>query len=101
MDTSTNTKRPHNHCADSRVISWRPSLRRRTMSKPLRLSLIATSLLCTTLPALGQQEFPEGKGKELVVTLCNTCHPVAARIGSGYTAKGWDTVMHMMLNQGA
>lgn len=57
-------------------------------------------LMCSALPAWGQGS-SEGKGKALVDGACNTCHPLSARVGSGYTAKGWQTVMRMMTNQGA
>ena len=68
------------------------------MYKKLRLPLMATALLCSALPAWGQDA---PKGKAMVEGLCNTCHPLSARVGSGYTAKGWHTVMRMMMNQGA
>jgi hypothetical protein len=63
------------------------------------LSLIAATLLSLALPAQGQ-ELPEGKGKDLVAAHCNSCHPFYARLGAGYTAKGWSTVMRMMANHG-
>jgi hypothetical protein len=63
------------------------------------LSRIAAALLGFALPA-GGQELPEGKGKNLVAAHCNSCHPFYARLGAGYTAKGWRTVMRMMANHG-
>jgi virginiamycin B lyase len=62
------------------------------------LSLIAVVVLSSVLPARSQ-ELPEGKGKEMVAAQCTTCHQF--RAGSGYTAKGWNTVMRMMTNHGA
>jgi virginiamycin B lyase len=44
------------------------------------------------------QELPPGKARELVRAQCTTCH--AFRVGSGYTAEGWNTVMRMMDNFG-
>ena len=70
------------------------------MATNLRLPLLAGALLCSALPAWSQQGNPEDKGKELAQALCNSCHPLTARTGSGYDAKGWDTVMHMMINHG-
>jgi virginiamycin B lyase len=64
-----------------------------------RPGIIVGALLVSTLPALSQ-ELPEGKGKEAVAATCNNCHPLLARVGSGYTAEGWNTVMRMMVNQG-
>ena len=63
------------------------------------LLLMTAVLLCSTLPAWSQ-ELPEGKGKDIVAAKCNSCHPFFARLGAGYTAKGWLTVMQMMANHG-
>ena len=65
-----------------------------------RLSLVPiAAALCLALPSWGD-ELPEGKGKELVAASCNSCHALSARVGAGYTPKGWHTVMRMMLNHG-
>src|SRR2546426_10592391 len=69
------------------------------MSLLALLSLAVTVLLYGALPARGQ-ELPEGKGKEIVAASCNSCHPFQARLGAGYTAEGWRTVMRMMSNHG-
>ncbi|MBR0751832.1 hypothetical protein JQ604_06525 [Bradyrhizobium jicamae] len=61
---------------------------------------LAAALLCSALPATGQQ-LPDGPGKELAQANCNICHALLSRVGSGYTADGWKTVLRMMLNQGA
>src|SRR5690348_15679981 len=63
-----------------------------------RIALIpAAALVGLIVPALAQQPFPDGPGKDLVTTTCNTCHP-ADRVRAGYTPEGWDTVIHMMQN---
>ena len=67
------------------------------MSGKSLLPLTAVALLCAALPAWGAK--PDGKA--LVDATCNSCHPLTARTGSGYTSKGWHTVMRMMVNQGA
>jgi virginiamycin B lyase len=69
------------------------------MREKSRLSLIAAVLLSSGLAARGE-DLPDGKGKELVAATCTGCHTFASRVGAGYTAKGWHTVMRMMLNQG-
>src|SRR5207245_4242729 len=69
------------------------------MSRHAALSLIVAALVCAAQPASGQ-ELPDGKGKELVAAQCNSCHPFHARLGAGYTATGWRTVMRMMINHG-
>src|SRR6185437_2907963 len=70
-------------------------------------SIPALALVGLALPALAQapapvnpKDYPDGPGKEIVTTTCNTCHP-AARVKAGYTPEGWDTVAHMMQNFGA
>ena len=60
---------------------------------------MAAAVLCSPLLAWSQQ-LPEGKGKEIVQGMCNSCHPFFARVGGGYTAEGWHTVLRMMTNQG-
>lgn len=69
------------------------------MASSLRY-LLAAALWGSMIPA-SAQDLPEGPGKDLVAGMCNTCHPLAARIGSGYTVEGWKTVLRMMVNQGA
>src|SRR6266581_2586550 len=62
-------------------------------------SLIFAALASVALPAWGQ-ELPEGKGKEMVAAQCSSCHTFYSRVGAGYTAEGWVTVMRMMANHG-
>ena len=71
------------------------------------LMIPALALLCVALPAHAQapapvdpKDFPDGPGKEIVTTTCNTCHS-ATRVRAGYTPEGWDTIQHMMTNFGA
>ena len=59
--------------------------------------MFAAALACLVAPACAQQAFPDGPGKDIVTTTCNTCHP-ADRVRAGYTPAGWDMVMHMMQN---
>jgi virginiamycin B lyase len=69
-------------------------------NKKIHSPWVATALICAAFPALGQSS-PDDKAKQTIEATCNTCHPLSARIGNGYDAKGWHTVMRMMLNQGA
>jgi virginiamycin B lyase len=62
------------------------------------LSLVACSLWLA-LPAWSQDS--ADRGKALVDAQCNACHPLSARVGTGYSPEGWDTVLQMMLNHGA
>jgi virginiamycin B lyase len=64
-----------------------------------RLCVTTVLALAVAIPAFAQQ-LPEGKGKDIVAATCNSCHPLQARVGGGYTPKGWATVMQMMANFG-
>ena len=59
----------------------------------------AVALASLTLPAWSQDTAEPGKA--MVDAQCNTCHPLSARVGTGYTEEGWKTVMQMMKNHGA
>jgi virginiamycin B lyase len=63
-----------------------------------RFTAIVSAVLCAA-SAWAQDKLQEGK--TLVEKQCNTCHPLSARVGSGYTEEGWKTVMRMMANHGA
>ena len=69
------------------------------MSKRSLFFLMPAALLCSAFAVWGQ-DLPDGEGKELVAAQCNSCHPFYARVGAGYTAHGWRTVMRMMTNHG-
>lgn len=69
------------------------------MSKRSLQFCFTGALLCSAFSA-GSQTLPEGKGRELVANLCNSCHTFSARVGGGYTAQGWPTVLRMMTNHG-
>ena len=70
------------------------------MSNRSIVPMIAATLIGAALPAHAQQppaaNFPDGPGKEIVTTTCNTCHE-ANRVRAGYTPEGWRTVIRMML----
>jgi virginiamycin B lyase len=63
-------------------------------------SLLLVAQLCLAIPTWAEKPSPEAKGKEMVDAMCNSCHALKARVGSGYTAQGWDTVLRMMTNHG-
>jgi virginiamycin B lyase len=69
------------------------------MTSKIHSTLIAASALWLAIPAWGQGP-AEDKAKQMVDGLCNSCHLIGARTGSGYTLEGWKTVMHMMVNHG-
>jgi virginiamycin B lyase len=61
---------------------------------------VTASLLGFASQTMAQQ-LPDGPGKELAEANCNICHTLLSRVGSGYTPSGWNTVLRMMINQGA
>ncbi len=69
------------------------------MSKKSLQWWLAGASLCAVLP-VWSQTMPEGPGREILDRSCNTCHAFSARVGGGYTAQGWATVLRMMSNQG-
>ncbi|HLH87947.1 MAG TPA: hypothetical protein VKX28_05765 [Xanthobacteraceae bacterium] len=64
------------------------------------LAASAQAQPASTPPPVNPKDFPDGAGKEIVTTTCNTCHP-ATRVKAGYTPEGWDDIVHMMQNFGA
>jgi virginiamycin B lyase len=63
-------------------------------------STLGISLLVAWSGLAHAQVAPEGAGKALVDSVCNTCHQLSQRVGGGYTPQGWDTVLRMMTNHG-
>jgi virginiamycin B lyase len=45
-------------------------------------------------------DFPDGPGKDTVVTVCNGCHDIN-RVRAGYNPAGWNMIQHMMQNMSA
>ena len=62
---------------------------------------IAAALLCLTISAWSQNALPEGAGKQTVSTACITCHSLSTVTNAGHSLQGWQTVVHMMINDGA
>jgi virginiamycin B lyase len=68
------------------------------MSRMPVLSLMGALLI--PIASASAQSLPDGPGKETVATYCESCHTFASRVGAGYTAEGWRTVVRMMANHG-
>src|SRR5690242_9305463 len=62
-------------------------------------TVIAFAIATLAVPAWSQDTADPGKAA--VDGTCNTCHPLSARVGTGYTAEDWKTVLQMMKNHGA
>ncbi|MDB5881448.1 MAG: streptogramin lyase, partial [Ramlibacter sp.] len=65
------------------------------------LPVAAAGLLACAGTAWAAIDLPPGQGRDIVAAKCSLCHPLEARVGSGYTPEGWNTVLRMMVNQGA
>src|ERR1044071_552304 len=65
-----------------------------------RARTVAAAVTGCWLIVAPAQDSPDDKAKQMVDGLCNSCHPLAARIGTGYDDKGWHTVLRMMTNHG-
>ena len=68
-----------------------------------RKTFIAVALAATALPAAAQQDAPKdtpNDAKAFVDATCNSCHPLSARVGTGYTEEGWYSALRMMANHG-
>src|SRR5579864_9446251 len=73
----------------------------------VRIATAAAILIGSAGMALAQQSgmvtgenFPDGPGKDTVVSVCGGCHDLA-RLTAGYTPEGWLSVTTMMHNFGA
>ena len=68
-----------------------------------RLSFGIVSLVSVLAGSASAQEtWPEGRAKDIVPTLCSSCHEARRfTAGGGYTPDGWQTVLDMMKNIGA
>jgi virginiamycin B lyase len=64
----------------------------------LRSAIAISTLFSSMVPAWAQDAAHPGKA--IADAQCNSCHPLGARVGSGYTEEGWKTVMRMMTNHG-
>ena len=64
------------------------------------LALVAAQLGVLPVSLALAQTLPDGAGRDLVGSKCNSCHVLQQRVGGGYTSQGWDTVLRMMVNHG-
>jgi virginiamycin B lyase len=69
----------------------------------IRSVVLAASLLSLASAAWSQvapPNFPDGQGKDVVVSTCGGCHDIN-RLRAGYSAAGWNMIQHMMQNMAA
>jgi len=61
------------------------------------------ALLASGAPAFAQgASLPEGNGKELVRSICQSCHDLSPIFTSGgFSRRDWEQVVEAMINMGA
>jgi len=57
--------------------------------------------LLVLVPALPAQNLPEGASKAAVQASCANCHALGLITNAGHGAEEWQTVVDMMINDGA
>lgn len=62
---------------------------------------VAALVLCLALPVSAQSQLPEGKGKDVTVRVCGTCHPAERGASVRLTREGWGEVIAKMVSLGA
>ncbi|HEY4265950.1 MAG TPA: hypothetical protein VGM72_11580 [Micropepsaceae bacterium] len=60
----------------------------------------AAALVAAAIPALAQS-LPNGNGKELVATICTSCHDLSPVTEGGFSKDDWNMVIKSMIEMGA
>jgi virginiamycin B lyase len=61
---------------------------------------VACAATAVVYPALAQ-DLPDGNGKEIVQTICTSCHDLEPITSSGFSKDDWDLVVKNMIMMGA
>jgi len=64
-------------------------------------ALLASAVLSLPLAAQEDNKLPEGKGRDLVATVCGQCHGLDATTDSRHTLDEWRNVVNDMVSTGA
>ena len=62
--------------------------------------MAASGAAAIVAPALAQN-LPNGNGKELVETVCTSCHDLSPVTEGGFSREDWDLVVKNMIDMGA
>src|SRR5258708_3524484 len=79
-------------------MSKRASLSRRLTAGSVAALFASASLVAAQTPP---PQLPDGAGKEIVQSVCTSCHALARVTNAGYSLATWQNVIHMMVNVGA
>jgi len=66
-----------------------------------RRALYGVVCLSLTVSAHSQSKLPEGKGKQIVESVCTQCHSVRSITSSRFSREGWQNIVYDMISQGA
>ena len=68
------------------------------------IAILISALLPFSISALGQEDskqLPEGKGRDLVASVCTQCHGLEPTTGSRRTLEEWKNIVNDMVSNGA
>ena len=65
------------------------------------LAITGALLMVSSHGASAQAQLPEGPGKDAVVRMCGTCHPVERAASVRLTREGWQDTIGKMMTLGA
>lgn len=70
-----------------------------------RFALVLAGILALPLPALAQKKplpgFPDGPGKEVLVTKCFQCHGPGMWMDQRQDERAWESTLYRMVGRGA
>lgn len=67
----------------------------------IRVWIFAALLGNTAVSASAATDLPAGPGRDIVATVCTSCHELQRIAASGHDRQGWQNVVAMMRNAGA
>src|SRR5215467_13556190 len=70
------------------------------MRKLAFAALVGTAAAALAVPAVSQQ-LPNGNGKQVVESVCSSCHELTRVTTAGHSHDEWDTIVHNMIMMGA
>ena len=62
--------------------------------------ILLVSLGLTT-PAVSQELFPDGPGRDTLMLVCTQCHSLGKMVAAELTAEDWQFIVYDMISRGA
>lgn len=66
-----------------------------------RLTLVVPFLICSSVQLVRAQDLPQGKGKDVVDSVCGACHGTDLIASQRATKDGWSYIVDDMVSRGA